>query len=152
FYRTETDPVALELDDDQEYAKYQVRVVGASMKIPDLKRMNKQEQEAYDELIYESLTIDFILPFTLDIVGEAKLLDGLDEEYFKNLSAIIKAGASSVPGMTEAIAKGDMEGAFKAFVSGFYNNTMGEGGGNILEAVRDGVLAYTAAQSGAADD
>ncbi len=145
FSRTETDPVPLELNDNEDYSIYKVRVVGASLRVPNSKLFNQPELQAYQDITFETLTMDWILPMFLDFIGEAKLLDGLDESYFKGLTATIKAGASSVPGMTEAIAKGDLQGAFQAFLNGFYGNTISEQRKDFIEAFREAVLNYKSA-------
>lgn len=142
FYRTETEPIELELNDNEDYSIYKVRVIGASLKVPNANLFNEPELKAYQDKTYETLTMDLILPLFLDFIGEAGLLDGLDEAYFQSLSALIRSGASSVPGMSDAIANGDLPGAFQAFINGFYGNAIGELRSNFISSFRDAVINY----------
>lgn len=142
FFRSETNPIALELDENDEYANYKVRVVGPAYGIVDDKEFTTVEREKLDEIIYKTLTLDYILPFFMDMVGETELLSGLDEKYFEEFTIIINAIASSVPAMSDAVEQGDFKTAVSEFFNAFYGNAIGESRGKLIESFRDGLLNY----------
>ncbi|WP_372753864.1 hypothetical protein [Mariniflexile sp.] len=142
FFRSETDPIPLQLNDNEEYAIYKVRVLGPAIGVIDKSKFNSVEKQKLEEIIIETLAMDFVLPFFLDVIGEAKLLKGLDEVYFKEFTSLINAVSNSVPSMADAIEKGDFKTATSEFFKAFYNNSIGESRSKIIEALRDGVINY----------
>lgn len=142
FFRTETDPLELDLEENEEYANYKVRVVGPAYGIVNEKEFTTTEREKLDEVIYETLTLDYILPVFMDLVGEAKLLDGIDKKYFENFTKILNTIVSSVPAMSDALKQGDYKTAVSNFFEAFYGNGIGESRSDLIDAFRDGLLNY----------
>ncbi|MFY0714045.1 hypothetical protein J1D01_10240 [Seonamhaeicola sp. NFXS20] len=142
FFRTETEPLELNLEDHEEYANYKVRVVGPAYAIVNEKEFTLTEREKLDEVIYETLALDYILPAFMDLVGEAKLLDEVNEKHFEHFTKTLNTIVNSVPATFEALKKGDYKTAVSSFFESFYGNAIGELKDDLIEAFRDGLLNY----------
>ncbi len=141
FFRTETDPLPLQLNDDEKEATYKVRVIGPSLEVK-LPKMTSAELDKMGELIDETLAFDIMLPVLLTVVNTGGLLDGIDEKRFTGYSNALKSFTASIPSVNDAIKEGDLATASTELIKALYNNVAGESVGDVMKGLVNGLTEY----------
>lgn len=137
FARTSTGPIKLELGDNQLETIYQLRVVAPSVFAG---RLTNVEEDKLHELEWETLSLDWALPIFLDIIGEAKLLNKIDDKNFKTFVSAIIQFAGSYTSITDPLKKGEYGTAMHELFFAMANNYTSSKVEDMLKGLIDGVL------------
>lgn len=120
----DTPPVSLPLENGEEAAKWEARVIGPHCTDTDLSELTNKEREKMAELSLETFAYDMVLPILGTAIG-FKEFNSSKLNLFKD--AVVAAMGSST---TELVFSGKYKEATKAFVGEF---TKGLVSGQVLE-------------------
>ncbi len=140
FFRNSSDPIKLELGEDQSKCIYQLRVIGPSAfagKLTDV------EEEKLRTLEIETLALDLALPILMDVIGSAELIDKIDDKKFKAFVSTVELFAKSFPAVLEPMKKGDYSKALHELLFTMGNNYNSDLVKDIFNELIEDVWAYT---------
>ena len=140
FFRNSSDPIKLELGEDQSKCIYQLRVIGPSAfagKLTDV------EEEKLRTLEIETLALDLALPILMDVIGSAELIDKIDDKKFKAFVSTVELFAKSFPAVLEPMKKGDYGKALHELLFTMGNNYNSDRVKDIFNELIEAVWAYT---------
>lgn len=121
---TTNGPAKLNLLDNENAVKYQVRVVGPG----GIKTNNNTADEAWaiSKMNVETLLFDFVIPVVSTAIGSADIIDVKSDKFDVDTGLeIINTILASTPNAADALDDGDFVTATKELMKGIFSNGIG---------------------------